>query len=132
VTVVLPDDILVEILSRLPVKALFRFKCVSKAWFGFTTERLRKIPPSPTLQGFLYGSTNNVNYGHLFDLLGRSMPPVDLSFTFLTKMPKIGRIILLGFCNGLVLFLQSQRSEADKPSRLHRVQPCNQGMGAGA
>ncbi|KAL4333002.1 hypothetical protein GQ457_07G042820 [Hibiscus cannabinus] len=27
-----PEDIIVEILSRLPVKSLCRFKCVSKAW----------------------------------------------------------------------------------------------------
>uniref|UniRef100_K3ZTX7 F-box domain-containing protein n=1 Tax=Setaria italica TaxID=4555 RepID=K3ZTX7_SETIT len=106
---VLPDDILLEILSRLPVKALFRFKCISRAWFGFITERLRKIPP--TLQGFLYGPTNK-NYGHFFNLLGRSVPPVDPSFAFLTKLPEIERIILMGSCNGLVLFLHSRRSEA--------------------
>ena len=29
---VLPDDPLVEILSRVPAKSVCRFKCVSKAW----------------------------------------------------------------------------------------------------
>ncbi|OIV91894.1 hypothetical protein TanjilG_17886 [Lupinus angustifolius] len=30
----LPNDIMISILKRLPVKSLFRFKCVSKDWFN--------------------------------------------------------------------------------------------------
>ncbi|CAN6165395.1 unnamed protein product [Urochloa humidicola] len=111
----LPDEILLEILSRLPVKPLFRFKCVSKAWFGFIADCLRKIPP--TLQGFFYGSENNTNYGHFINLLGGSVPPVDPSFAFLTKLPEIEQIILVGSCNGLAMFLHdrcsSEPHEAD-------------------
>ncbi|CAL5078800.1 unnamed protein product [Urochloa decumbens] len=100
----LPDDPLLEILSRLPVKSLFRFKCVSKAWFGFIADRLSKIPQ--TLQGFFYG------HGHFIDLLGGSMPPVDSSFSSLEKLPEIEEIILLNSCNGLVLFLHRRYSDA--------------------
>ncbi|CAD6220922.1 unnamed protein product [Miscanthus lutarioriparius] len=35
---VLPDDPLVEILSRVPAKSVCRFKCVSKAWCDLITD----------------------------------------------------------------------------------------------
>ena len=51
----LPDDALVEILSRLPAMYLCRSKCVSKAWRDLIADRLhcRKLPL--TLEGFFYG-----------------------------------------------------------------------------
>ncbi|WVZ87736.1 hypothetical protein U9M48_034329 [Paspalum notatum var. saurae] len=51
----LPDDALVEILSRLPAKSLCRSKCVSKAWCHLIADRLRcrKLPHG--LEGFFYG-----------------------------------------------------------------------------
>ncbi|KAL6647303.1 hypothetical protein ACP70R_014740 [Stipagrostis hirtigluma subsp. patula] len=78
----LPDDPLVDILSRLPAKSLCRFKCVSKPWRDLIADRLgcRNIPQ--TLQGFIYGDV----------------------CAFLTKLPEIEKIVLLGSCNGLVLF----------------------------
>ncbi|KAG2632201.1 uncharacterized protein LOC120659579 [Panicum virgatum] len=71
----LPDDILLEILSRLPVKPLSRFKCVSKAWSGLVADCLRKIPR--TLQGFFYSDDKgeNNNCVPFLNLLGRSVPP---------------------------------------------------------
>ena len=36
----LPDDPLVEVLSRLPAKSICRFKCVSKPWRDLITDRL--------------------------------------------------------------------------------------------
>ncbi|OEL28193.1 hypothetical protein BAE44_0010788 [Dichanthelium oligosanthes] len=49
-----PDDALVGILSRVPIKSLCRFKCVSKAWCELISDRLycRKLPQ--TLEGFFY------------------------------------------------------------------------------
>ncbi|XP_062009182.1 F-box/kelch-repeat protein At3g06240-like [Rosa rugosa] len=35
---VLSDEIIVEILARLPVKSLIRFRCVSKAWRAFISD----------------------------------------------------------------------------------------------
>ncbi|CAN6171212.1 unnamed protein product [Urochloa humidicola] len=97
----LPDEIIAEILSRLPAKPLFRFKCVSKAWFALVTYLIKKLPQ--TLQGFFYGNNRGGNYGHFINLLGRSMAPVDPAFSFLTKLPEIEKINLLGSWNGLVL-----------------------------
>ncbi|XP_049375488.1 F-box/kelch-repeat protein At3g06240-like [Solanum verrucosum] len=34
----LPQDIIMEIFSRLPVRSLFRFKCLSKFWMTFISE----------------------------------------------------------------------------------------------
>jgi hypothetical protein len=51
----LPDDILVQILSRVSVKDLHRSKCVSKAWCGLVTDPLHRKELPQTLHGFFYG-----------------------------------------------------------------------------
>jgi hypothetical protein len=51
----IPDDALVEILSRLPAKFLCRSKCVSKAWCDLIADRLRCRKLPLTLEGFFYG-----------------------------------------------------------------------------
>ncbi|WVZ62198.1 hypothetical protein U9M48_011971 [Paspalum notatum var. saurae] len=109
---VVPDDILLEILSRLPVKSLFRFKCVSKAWSGLVADCLRKVPP--TLQGLFYwkwSAGSSTMDCFFFDLLERSVPPVDPSFRFLTAaLPWDEQISHIDSCNGLVLFRRERRS----------------------
>ncbi|XP_039799755.1 F-box protein At1g31080-like [Panicum virgatum] len=49
----LPDDLLMEILSRVPVKSLCRFKCVSKTW----RELIADPPPPPEAPPDLGGSS---------------------------------------------------------------------------
>lgn len=110
----LPNVPLVEILSRLPAKPLCRFKCVSKPWRDLIADRLhcRKFPQ--TLHGFIYGdgeAHRGDNYGHFINTLGKSVPLIDPSFTFLTKLPAIQKIVLLGSCNGLLLFGHRQVSD---------------------
>nr|CAB3455903.1 unnamed protein product [Digitaria exilis] len=58
----LPDDALVEILSRLPAKSLCRSKCVSKAWCDLITDRLRCRKLPLTLEGFFYGCVYESRY----------------------------------------------------------------------
>ena len=41
----LPTDVIFDILSRLPVKFVTRFKCVSKAWFSHLGNGIHKMPP---------------------------------------------------------------------------------------
>ncbi|CAL5090956.1 unnamed protein product [Urochloa decumbens] len=112
VTVACPsDDTLVEILSRLPPKPRFRFKCVSKPWRDLIADRLRCRKFPQTLEGFFFGGTDDEKYGNFVDLLGRPSPLVDASFSFLTKQPEIEKINLLGSCNGLVLFGHGRASD---------------------
>ncbi|CAL5066689.1 unnamed protein product [Urochloa decumbens] len=52
----LPDDALVQILSRLPIKPLCRSKCVAKAWRDLIAHPLHRRKLPQTLAGFFYGS----------------------------------------------------------------------------
>uniref|UniRef100_K4A3F4 Uncharacterized protein n=2 Tax=Setaria italica TaxID=4555 RepID=K4A3F4_SETIT len=124
-----PDDPLVEILSRLHAKPRFRFKCVSKGWRDLITDRLgcRKSPQ--TLEGFFFlvdeiqsCSDDRSDYGCFIDLLGKPSPLIDFSFTFLTKVPEIDKMVLTGYCNGLLLY--GHRRSSDKYDTLGYV-VCN-------
>ncbi|KAF8677898.1 hypothetical protein HU200_046382 [Digitaria exilis] len=103
----LPDDPLVEILSRATVKDLHRFKCVSKGWRGLIANPLhgKKLPQ--TLQGF-FSSYPGESFNHdgrsFINLFGGTPPPFDPSLPFLKNLPGIRKIWLLGSYGGLLLF----------------------------
>ncbi|KAG2640404.1 hypothetical protein PVAP13_2KG093400 [Panicum virgatum] len=149
----LPDDPLVEILSRVPFKSLCRFKCVSKAWRDLIADPLHRRKLPQTLEGIfgvpgygdliadplhrrklpqtLEGIFGAPGYGDdwdgddddafcgdcgdcsdcgdsldyvFIDLVGRSAPLVDPSFSFLSeKLPGIKHFRILRSCNGLLL-----------------------------
>ncbi|XBJ20554.1 hypothetical protein VPH35_011365 [Triticum aestivum] len=94
----LTDDILVEILSRVPPKSFCRFKCVCKAWLAFSSDPLyrRKLPKTST--GLLY----KPQYGSAIQLVGMSPndEEIDGAFTFI---PQYEQLELVDYCNGLVL-----------------------------
>lgn len=121
----LPDDPLVEILSRVHVKSICRFKCVSKGWSDLIADPLHRKKLPQTLEGFFFmdkercdsyscgGCTDGGDgeesphpfYGFV-DVLWRSVRPVD--FSHLAELPGNGIGIentrLLHCCNGLLLF----------------------------
>jgi F-box interacting protein len=97
----LPDDSVVEILSRVPVRSIHRFKCVSKPWRDLIADPLHRKRLPQTLEGFFCSDGSGFD-GRFISLPGRSAPPVDPSFSFLTKLS--GLIKVLGSCNGLLLF----------------------------
>jgi hypothetical protein len=115
-----PDDSLVEVFSRLPAKPLFRWKCVSKDWCGLIADRLRCRKFPQTLEGFF--ACNGVDSYVGFICPERPVPLVDPSFSFLTKLPEIKKIVLLDSCNGLVLF--GHRKVSDKYDSLGYI-VCN-------
>ncbi|CAN6357158.1 unnamed protein product [Urochloa humidicola] len=113
----LPDDALVEILSRLPARCLCRSKCVSTAWRDLIAGRLRCTNLPQNLEGFFYffdgdhdkhdgGDSSNddapVAYGHFIDTLGKPAPLA--SFSFLWNVPGVQEFGLQSSCNGLLLF----------------------------
>ncbi|CAL4898286.1 unnamed protein product [Urochloa decumbens] len=96
----LTDDLIVEILSRLPARSVCRFKCVSMAWRDLISAHHRKLPQ--TLAGFFTmhdgeGLLDPVPY--FTNVSGRDCPSVFSSFDFLPP----NHDYLQDCCNGLLL-----------------------------
>ncbi|TKW30865.1 hypothetical protein SEVIR_2G066000v4 [Setaria viridis] len=103
----LPDDAIVEILSRVPARSISRFKCVSKPWRDLIADPLYRKRLPQTLEGFFCSDGAGAAGGfrwRFISLPGRSAPLAEPSSSFLTKLPGIRNIRLLGSCNGLLLF----------------------------
>ncbi|XP_058217047.1 F-box/kelch-repeat protein At3g23880-like [Rhododendron vialii] len=119
ITFDLPFEITLEILSRLPVKSLLRFKSVCKTWYDLikTPDFIAKhlltpvtLNPTPLLEtGFSYKTES-----HIISLIyndGFNNEGIDLNFPFLERR-NIRRIpwdyggdnyfFIGGICNGLV------------------------------
>ncbi|XBI13036.1 hypothetical protein VPH35_139830 [Triticum aestivum] len=110
-TLTITDDLLLEILSRVPAKSLCRFKYVSNHWLALIhhPEHRKKLPQ--TLVGFFYTSSKS-SVEELFlespvhftgvpgavSRICRSL--IDTSFGFL---PNHRHIDVLDCCNGLLL-----------------------------
>lgn len=105
------DDLLIEILARLPVKPLLKFKCVSKRWLSLISNPQlsfshsqfhRGLKPSPTaiLINDFYYSTPDFR---IIPLDPSATQKVELSLDFLN----FPRISILQSCNGLLLLSSS-------------------------
>uniref|UniRef100_A0A8R7P825 F-box domain-containing protein n=1 Tax=Triticum urartu TaxID=4572 RepID=A0A8R7P825_TRIUA len=94
----LTDDLVVEILSRVPPKSFCRFKCVCKAWLAFSSDPhyRQKLPKIST--GLLY----QAQYSSDIHLVGMS-PNDEETDGALTFMPQYKQLELVDCCNGLVL-----------------------------
>lgn len=95
----LTDDLVVEILSRLPLKSFCRFKCVCKSWLAFSSDphHRQKLPRTPT--GFLY---QKCDYGSAIHLarLPSSDREIDAILSF---VPCYENLRLMACSNGLLL-----------------------------
>ena len=60
----LPDDAIIEILSRVPARSLCRFKCVSKAWRDLIADRHHREKLPQTLEGFFCAYDGEIHGGN--------------------------------------------------------------------
>ncbi|CAN6242212.1 unnamed protein product [Urochloa humidicola] len=109
----LTDDLIVEILSRLPVKSLCRCKCVTRRWRGLIShpDHRRRFPH--TLVGFFLNTFHQGRRARRFANLGEaSRPPlIDYPFSFI---PGYEDVTIVDSCNGLLLCCAS-RTESSSP-----------------
>lgn len=120
----LTDDLLVQILSRVPYKSLCRFKCVSRRWRSIISHPdHRKVLSQYHLQalaGFLY-STHDHNFSLVHNFATVSLggrPIINPSLPFL---PNCGLFNIVDSCNGLLLC----RRFADADSLAFTYAVCN-------
>uniref|UniRef100_A0A6N2L6Z9 F-box domain-containing protein n=1 Tax=Salix viminalis TaxID=40686 RepID=A0A6N2L6Z9_SALVM len=108
----IPDGVLMEILSRLPLKPIFKFKCVSKRWLSvisdpsFAMARIEKKNREFSAKDMLPRLTfkNHPDFQHR-----------NFSLEFLTRevQPQNQPIKVLSTSNGLILCCNTQRWQTD-------------------
>jgi len=114
---VLPEELILEILLRLPVTSLFQFMCVSKSWktliscpqFAKTRLQISTAEPSLNHQQLLVSNICELNYRiysyPLKPLFENSLARVEPGYFTVTTSHDI-----VGSCNGLLcLYISSQR-----------------------
>ncbi|GMP55015.1 hypothetical protein CsSME_00019972 [Camellia sinensis var. sinensis] len=93
----LPEEILIEILSRLPLKSLLQFNLVSKQWRSLIQSRSVKsvVPKHKVFVGGMFSSLYSIDE----DCCVKSVPKPN------QKNPSHGDVEISGSCNGLLLIL---------------------------
>uniref|UniRef100_K4AIA9 F-box domain-containing protein n=1 Tax=Setaria italica TaxID=4555 RepID=K4AIA9_SETIT len=101
----LTDELLVEILRRLPVRSVCHFKCVSRSWRNLISDpgHRKKLPQ--TLVGFFYQSLSGERFPclahHFTNVTGKGIPFIYPSFSYLPVYSS--DVVPLDCCNGLLL-----------------------------
>ncbi|CAN6357797.1 unnamed protein product [Urochloa humidicola] len=107
----LPDELIIEILARLPAKSLCRSSCVSRAWRALISDPANRRRFAQTLSG-LFFSRPHGSWG-FFDFTTAPPPRPDTDLCFLPLT--CGKTELLDSCNGLLL-LRCSRGTPESPS----------------
>ncbi|KAG2637757.1 hypothetical protein PVAP13_2NG536100 [Panicum virgatum] len=126
----LPDDLVVDILTRLPARSLCRFKCVSRRWHRLISDPTHRARLAQTLSGFFF-----VSHGPTWRFAGLPSssvtppggdggpPLVDATLSFLPTSCMEREIKILDSCNGLLLLLCSDERPWPPPPPFYVV--CN-------
>ncbi|OEL23769.1 hypothetical protein BAE44_0015210 [Dichanthelium oligosanthes] len=124
----LPDDVIVEILARLPARPLHRFKCVSRNWHRLVTDPAHCRRFAQTLSGGLFLCRDYGAGPPCFAGLHTPPPPgVDTALSFLP--PSCGEIEPLDSCNGLLLRCSSDHQSPPTRTRTRFYVVCNAAIG---
>ncbi|TKW29099.1 hypothetical protein SEVIR_3G373600v4 [Setaria viridis] len=112
-TALLTDDLLVEILARVPYRSLCRCRCVSKRWRALISHPDHRARLPQTLAGIFYhgpvavgcgGSPESTSTSNCFASVPGTAPPlIHTSFSFLPDRER-EELVLVDSCNGLILF----------------------------
>ncbi|XBI06004.1 hypothetical protein VPH35_134077 [Triticum aestivum] len=104
------DDLILEILSRLPVRSVHRFKCVSVSWRNLIANPANRKKFPQTLSGFLYMTNDKSGQRHHFaSVSGDGAAPFDPGLPFL-QPNKFKDMAQMDACNGLLLDLCSSKN----------------------
>lgn len=101
----LPDDVIIEILLKLPFRNIHRLKLVSKSWFSLiTNDVLARLFESPNL--CFYYTCYNIRRRFLSLAIPIENPiletKISRSLTFLPKNHAFPKLTIHDCCNGLV------------------------------
>jgi F-box interacting protein len=103
----LPEDLSMEILSRLPVKSLMRYKCVSKSWYALVTNpsfisKHLKISHNLNRGAAILRRVDGLDQRRLSTLSNETLEvsgDVDLSQWF---QDEVSMVSMFGPCNGIL------------------------------
>ncbi|CAI9109951.1 OLC1v1009894C1 [Oldenlandia corymbosa var. corymbosa] len=100
----LPQDAVVEILSRLPVKTLLRFKCVCKLWNSLISDPNFVLSTSGRERIIVRSYSEPMSFYSIDD----EFSVVKLPIPHVEYLDDSDKFKFLGSCNGLVLFLADE------------------------
>jgi F-box interacting protein len=107
-----PDDVVFEILTRLPVKSLIRFRCVSKSCFSIITNpdfiktHIDQAKSLSNNNGYLlYMQRIGDNFYSLREELCTVVCNSDKTFSHVSRFQiPFSHFKIVGFCNGIFCF----------------------------
>lgn len=104
----LPEDLEIEILSRLPVKSLLRFNCVCKSWYVLIKSPrfiYKHLHLSRTSSRYIYNDSYLLvlcSYDHTFDYFATILSSETLGVSREVGSLNLTDLFTVGSCNGLV------------------------------
>ncbi|KAJ1263761.1 hypothetical protein BS78_09G211400 [Paspalum vaginatum] len=99
----LPDDMIAEILARVPYRSLCRFKCVSRSWLVLCSDRGIRSRCPQTLSGFFYNFYRSGPSMRFVRTSERCAPIEDPLLSFLPASHRDIYVHIVDTCNGLLL-----------------------------
>ncbi|KAF7105793.1 hypothetical protein CFC21_106568 [Triticum aestivum] len=123
------DDLILEILSRLPARSLHRFKCVSVRWRDLIADPANRKKLPQTLAGFLYTTySNNARRHNFAGVSGDGATPFNPCLPYLQR-GEYKDIAQVDACNGLLLCRCYNNKVTPRAEDYFRFVVCNPATG---